>query len=133
MGTGTTGNDRGRPGERPWRDVSRPRVFRQNGFFCDTVHAKENGRERPTFRLYQNYPNPFNPTTAVSAQWSVASDIHLIVFDILGREVAVLANGRYPAGKYSFTFNAKNLASGVYFCRLKANDFVQTLKLLLIR
>ena len=85
------------------------------------------------FRLNQNYPNPFNPTTVVSGQWTVTSDVSLEVFDILGRRVATLANGRYPAGKYSFTFNANGLASGVYFYRLKAGSYSATMKMVLVR
>ncbi len=89
---------------------------------------------RPSaFVLWQNYPNPFNPKTVVSCQWPGVSVIRLAVYDILGREVAVLASGRYPAGKYSFTFDGSNLASGVYFYRLQAGSYVKTMRLLLLR
>ena len=85
------------------------------------------------YGLDQNYPNPFNPTTVISAQWSVASDVHLVVYDMLGREVAVLANSRFSAGKYSFAFNAANLASGVYFYRLTAGEFTAVKAMVLAR
>jgi hypothetical protein len=93
------------------------------------------------FGLEQNYPNPFNPLTVVRGEWPVAGDVKLVVYDMLGREVAVLANGRYPAGRYTFTFDAAGLASGMYFCRLtarpevagQAGSFVQTMKMTLIR
>jgi hypothetical protein len=78
------------------------------------------------FMLWQNYPNPFNPKTVISGQWAVTSDVRLEVYDVLGRKVATLADGRYPAGKYSFTFDGTNLASGVYFYRLTAGHFVAT-------
>ncbi len=86
-----------------------------------------------TTMLYPNYPNPFNPTTVVSGQWPVTSVVRLVVYDILGREVAVLANGMYPAGRYSFTFDAKGIASGTYFYRLTAGSFSAVRKMLLVR
>jgi hypothetical protein len=85
------------------------------------------------FGLDQNYPNPFNPTTVISYQLSASSDVNLMVYDVLGREVAVLVNERKTAGSYSVTFNARGLASGVYFYRLRADDFVETKRLILIR
>ena len=85
------------------------------------------------FRLEQNYPNPFNPKTVVSGQWSVTSVVRVAVYDILGREVAVLADGRYPAGKYSFTFDGSNLSSGVYFYRLTAESHTAVRKMILMK
>ncbi len=84
-------------------------------------------------RLEENYPNPFNPTTVISGQWTADSRVRLVVYDVLGREVAVLADGRYPAGKYSFTFNARGLASGVYYYRLSAGNFTATRSMILVR
>jgi photosystem II stability/assembly factor-like uncharacterized protein len=90
-----------------------------------------------SFALRQNYPNPFNPTTAVSCQWPVASEVRLVVYDILGREVAILANGRYPAGQHDFTFGATGLASGTYVCRLYAagggESHSESIKMILTR
>ena len=85
------------------------------------------------FALDQNYPNPFNPTTVIRGQWSVNSNVRLEVYDVLGRRVATLANGRYPAGTYSFTFDGVSLASGVYFYRLTAGANSAVRKMLLIR
>jgi len=86
-----------------------------------------------TFALYQNYPNPFNPTTVISYQLPVASEVRLIVYDVLGREVATLVNDRKAAGTYEVPFVARGLASGVYFCRIQAGTFMDTKKLLLLR
>jgi hypothetical protein len=83
------------------------------------------------FALNQNYPNPFNPQTVVSCQLPVASHVKLAVYDMLGRQVALLANGQYPAGEFRFTFDGSRLASGVYFCRLMAGSFVSTTKMVL--
>ncbi len=85
------------------------------------------------FALEQNYPNPFNPKTVISGQWTVNSDVRLVVYDALGRQVATLANSRFPAGRYSFAFDGANLASGVYFYRLTAGSFSAVRKMLLVR
>jgi len=85
------------------------------------------------FDLSQNFPNPFNPTTAISFQLSAVSDVRLVVYDILGREVAVLVNERKAPGKYQTTFNASGLASGVYFCRIQAGHFVDTKQMLVVK
>jgi hypothetical protein len=92
------------------------------------------GSEAPTtYELSQNYPNPFNPTTGVRFQVPGVSDVKLIVYDILGREVATLVNERKAAGRYEVRFDASGLASGVYIYRLTAGSFVQTRKMILLK
>jgi len=83
--------------------------------------------------LGQNYPNPFNPRTGVGFQVPGVSDVRLSVYDLLGREVAVLVNERKAPGSYEVTFEARNLASGVYYYRFEAGPFVETKKLILLR
>ncbi len=83
--------------------------------------------------LDQNYPNPFNPTTGIRVQLSGDREIRLVVYDLLGREVAVLANGRYVAGEHTFTFDGSNLSSGVYFYRLTAGDYTAVRKMILTK
>jgi N-acetylneuraminic acid mutarotase len=85
------------------------------------------------FVLEQNFPNPFNPTTVVSYQLPVASDVRLAVHDMLGREVSVLVNERKDAGVHEVKFDGSNLASGVYFYRLQAGDFVSTKRMLVLK
>jgi hypothetical protein len=75
-----------------------------------------------TFTLYQNFPNPFNPTTVISYDLSKDSRVHLKIYDMLGREVMMLADEQQVAGFYQKTFNASRLASGVYIYRLIAVD-----------
>ncbi len=86
-----------------------------------------------TFALEQNYPNPFNPTTVISYQLPVASNVSLKVYDVLGKEVMTLVNARQAAGSYTYTLNASKLASGIYFYRLQAGNFVQTKKMMLVK
>ena len=86
-----------------------------------------------TFSLEQNYPNPFNPTT--SMQYSVSSKqfVTIKVFDMLGREVAVLVNGEKEPGTYTAEFSSAGLASGTYIYRMQAGAFVQTKKMILLK
>ncbi len=85
------------------------------------------------FGLNQNYPNPFNPSTVISYQLPVGSRVELKVFDMLGREVAVLVNERRPAGEHAVTFNAHGFASGIYLYQLNAGEKVFTKRLTLIK
>jgi hypothetical protein len=85
------------------------------------------------FALEQNYPNPFNPSTVISYQLPVSNDVTLKVFDILGNEIETLVNEEKSAGTYELTWNVASLPSGVYFYQLKAGDFIQTKKMLLIK
>jgi photosystem II stability/assembly factor-like uncharacterized protein len=85
------------------------------------------------FSLEHNYPNPFNPSTAIKYELPNSSDVRLSVYDMLGREVAVLVNERRDAGVHEVTFDGSNLASGVYFYRLQAGALVQSRKLVLLR
>ncbi|HUN65617.1 MAG TPA: T9SS type A sorting domain-containing protein [Bacteroidota bacterium] len=86
-----------------------------------------------SFRLGQNYPNPFNPTTTIHFEIPKESPVRLSIFDILGREVAQLVDGRKAAGSYDLPFDASKLASGIYFYRLSAGDFTDTKKMLLLK
>jgi CubicO group peptidase (beta-lactamase class C family) len=100
----------------------------------DTITSVRDDPGLPTHdALSQNYPNPFNPTTGIRFQVSGVSEVRLSVYDLLGREMAVLVNERKLPGHYEVKFDGSTLASGVYFYRLIAGDFVQTRKLLLIR
>lgn len=85
------------------------------------------------YSLSQNYPNPFNPATVISFELPAASDVTLEVFDILGRRVAVLLDGTVSAGRHEVQFDASNLSSGMYIYRIRANNFVQTRQMTLIK
>jgi len=90
------------------------------------------------YKLEQNYPNPFNPSTTISYSIpnnvkSETSNVKLVVYDILGNEVATLVNERQKTGNYEVKFNASNLASGIYLYKLQSGSFVQTRKLMLLK
>ncbi|MCJ7554924.1 MAG: T9SS type A sorting domain-containing protein, partial [Ignavibacteriaceae bacterium] len=85
------------------------------------------------FYLMQNYPNPFNPTTIIKYDLPEDSKVKLIVYDILGNEVAVLVEEEKPAGSYEITFNGEGLPSSVYFYSMQAGDFHQVKKMILLK
>lgn len=85
------------------------------------------------FALHQNYPNPFNPSTVIRYSVPVASRVMLEVYNILGQEVATLVDGVVGPGNYTVNFDATGLTSGVYFYRLRAGNFLETRKLVLLR
>jgi hypothetical protein len=85
------------------------------------------------YRLEQNAPNPFNPITTVSFALPQTSHVKLSVFDANGQNVATLVNGLKEAGVHSITWNAAQLASGIYFCRIEAGSFTATQKMVLMK
>lgn len=86
-----------------------------------------------SFNLYPNYPNPFNPSTKISFTLPKASHVSLLIYDIHGKEVDRLLEGEQSAGSHSIEWNASQVASGVYFYRLTAGEFVQTRKMVLLK
>jgi len=110
------------------------------------IGACENPRATPTtgvddhpnalpsrFALEQNYPNPFNPSTTIRYDLPRSSHVTLSVYDVLGRKVATLLNEEKSAGTYTVQWDASSVSSGVYFYRLKAGDFVQTKRMMVVR
>jgi len=99
------------------------------------------------YGLMQNYPNPFNASTRIkytvgvaSGRWQVASDegrgsrdVRLVVYDLLGREVAVLVNERKVPGQCEVSFDASGLASGIYIYRLVAGNYIANRRMVLVK
>ncbi len=85
------------------------------------------------FSLSQNYPNPFNPATSIKYSVPKQSLVKLVIYDIIGREVATLVNEVKTQGNYSVSFDASTYASGVYFYRMEAGDFTDVKKMVLIK
>ncbi|MFZ1289590.1 MAG: glucoamylase family protein [Melioribacteraceae bacterium] len=97
--------------------------------------------ELPTkFNLEQNYPNPFNPITTiqysipnVASSFSSSNNVKIIIYDVLGKIVKILVNENQRPGNYEIEFNAENLASGIYYYSLRAGNFIETKKMILVK
>jgi hypothetical protein len=85
------------------------------------------------FNLKQNYPNPFNPTTNIKFDVAKLSNVKIVVFDVMGREVQTLVNESMKPGTYETKFDGAKLTSGVYFYKITAGDFSQTKRMLMIK
>ena len=116
--------------------------YRMDGWYIDNVKisvldsttAIETIDQLPAeFSLLQNYPNPFNPSTTIKYELPKSTEVKLSVFDMLGREIAVLVKERRDAGVHEAKFDALGLATGVYFYRMQAGDFVQSRKLMMVK
>jgi hypothetical protein len=108
-----------------------------NDIFITKVNTPVTALEEnllPTeIKLQQNYPNPFNPTTSLQYAISSRQFVTLKVYELLGREIATLVNEEKPAGEYEVEFNSTNLPSGIYFYQIKAGNFVETKKMVLLK
>jgi glycosidase len=85
------------------------------------------------YSLSQNYPNPFNPTTVINYSISQPSEVKIVVYDILGREIKTLVNEFKQTGNYKVNFDASSISSGIYFYQLKADKFIETKKMVLVK
>lgn len=108
-------------------------IVMHNKIFFSKEDDEELSAAPVEFSLDQNYPNPFNPSTTIKYSIPEAGNIELKIYDILGNEVATLVNEVKAPGYYSADFNASALASGVYVYTIRANNFVQTKKMLLMK
>ena len=104
-------------------------IINSNGI----TEVRSPSRAPLAFVLSQNYPNPFNPSTTIKFELPKGSNVNLTVYDILGREVSTVVNERKEAGVYEVEFDGARLSSGVYFYRLKAGEFTQTKRFLLLK
>ena len=100
----------------------------------EVVSTEDESAELPgMFALHQNYPNPFNPSTTIEFSVPTEARVELTVFDVAGRVVASLIDKVYAAGEHRIEWDARNMASGVYFYRMKAGDVLQTKRMKLIK
>jgi hypothetical protein len=111
-------------------DIDSMDVKFKNG---NPVSVEDENSNVYSFNLEQNYPNPFNPTTTLSFVIGHRSFVTLKVYDVLGNEIATLVNEEKPAGSYEVEFDAKDLTSGIYFYQLRAGEFSQTKKMILMK
>jgi hypothetical protein len=101
--------------------------------WTSVVSAAASAAVPTDFVLRQNYPNPFNPATEIS--YAIPREVHVNVkiYNVQGSEVATLVNADQPTGFYTVSWNAEDLASGVYFCTLRAGEFEKTIKMAFVR
>jgi hypothetical protein len=85
------------------------------------------------FTLCQNYPNPFNPSTTIRYALAQDSEVKIVVYDLSGKEVAILVNTNLRAGNYTVKWNADTIASGIYIYKLITKNFVQSRKMILLK
>jgi len=97
------------------------------------VGVSNNATIADSYELSQNYPNPFNPTTSINYSIPKSGLVTLKVFDILGKEVAIIVNEFKNAGNHDVNFNASSLSSGVYFYRIESGNFIDTKKMFLLK
>jgi hypothetical protein len=109
-------------------------IDRDGQFTYSNVVEAVVGLSPSSVELSSNYPNPFNPSTSISFMLGTSGNASLKVYDVLGKEVAVIANGMFNAGEMNiFNFNASSLTSGVYYYRLTSGATVETRKMLLMK
>ncbi|MEJ2050364.1 MAG: T9SS type A sorting domain-containing protein [Calditrichota bacterium] len=85
------------------------------------------------FEILQNYPNPFNPTTMIKFSIPISARVEIDFYTLSGQKLGTLTNKNYPAGTHQIKFNGENLSSGIYLYRIKAGDFVQVRKMILLK
>jgi hypothetical protein len=85
------------------------------------------------YELYQNYPNPFNPSTIIKYDLPAASNVKINVYNLLGQKVTSLQDDFKPAGRYSISFNAAHLSSGIYFYTIEAEGFKKVKRMVLAK
>lgn len=98
------------------------------------VGVSNNNNEIPVaYRLEQNYPNPFNPSTLIGYSIPFPGNVKLVVYDILGNEIATVINEYRPAGNYEIRFDASGLSSGIYFYTVSSGSFSDTKKMMVLK
>ncbi|MBN1782449.1 family 43 glycosylhydrolase [bacterium] len=120
------------------RTVSRSGItvlgpFAVGQFSASSAVEAQAGAGPTRFELFQNYPNPFNPSTKITFTLPEAARVKIMIYDILGNQVALLANGMMESGIHAVRWNADRQASGIYFCRFVTDRYTQTRKMMLMR
>ena len=109
-------------------------VLVQYAEISDPTVIKSNELVQPVeFALHQNYPNPFNPKTIINYELPMTNDVKLTIYNLTGQKVATLISETQNAGVYQVEWNATNLASGIYYYQLKAWNFHEIKKMVLVK
>jgi len=101
---------------------------------CDPIGVTQLSNNTPTeFKLYQNYPNPFNPATSIRFDIPKTTNVRIVIYDALGREIETLVNGEFRPGSFEVSWDAGKYSSGLYFYRIITEEFVESSRMLLIK
>jgi len=100
---------------------------------AQTVSVNNQNEIVKDYELKQNYPNPFNPNTTIEYNLKSSSEVKVIIYDILGKEVSTLVNEKQNIGKYKLNLNGTGLSSGTYFYSLIVDDLAETKKMILVK
>jgi hypothetical protein len=115
-----------------WGENVEADIYWVSTSFIDSIQSGITVEVKRYFGLKQNYPNPFNSSTMISYSLTKSVAVELNVYDVLGNKVRTLVSGTQPAGNYNVTFDARDLSSGVYFCRLSADGVTSEEKKMLL-
>jgi hypothetical protein len=120
-----------KPNAGGWTLASRNLLLNAEVIAPTSIEEDESRAER--FELMQNYPNPFNPSTEIRWTMDVGRETRLAIYDLLGREVAVLVDGPMSAGAHSVTFDGSGYSSGVYLVRLTSGSESRVIRMTLLK
>ena len=118
------------------RDGYQQMIARQvvlSGTAGDVTAVSSGSKLSRQFMVFQNYPNPFNPSTTITYEIPVESFVTLKIYDVLGRLVKTLINEEKPPGKYSVIFHSRDFSNGIYFYKLKAGNYTEIKKMVLLK
>ncbi|MCF6271143.1 MAG: T9SS type A sorting domain-containing protein, partial [Melioribacteraceae bacterium] len=107
-----------------------------NGNLGEVITGVDEDNEKATvnnYQLFQNYPNPFNPTTTINYSLFKSSFVTIKIYDVIGREIETLVSGEKSRGNYSLQLNGSTLPSGIYYYQIKADGFIKTKKMILVK
>ena len=122
-------------GPNPVANITMNGFILQKAIF-DTIDvgiSNYNSQIPEKFSLYQNYPNPFNPVTNIKFDIAKATNTSILIYDMLGKEISSLVNQVLSPGSYQYSFNAANFPSGIYYYRIKTNEFTDIRKMILLK
>jgi len=105
----------------------------ESSVILTSIYDSKNNTMPAEYSLFQNYPNPFNPVTTIEYSIPQRCSVEITIYDILGREISSFFEKEKSIGHYNIKFNASNLASGVYFYRMKAGNYIETKKMILLK
>ncbi len=116
-----------------WNETSWKNYYRHFATWLVPVSVWETPPYLESYYLSNNYPNPFNPSTKIKFEIPDQGFVSLKVYDVLGNEITTLVDEEKPAGEYEVEFDGKGLSSGMYFYTLKAGNYIETKKMILIK